>query len=386
MNTPIGARETLVAWDSQKARWLVIAVHVVIIGIAPTTASFGVPGVPRSGNPAIAFALGLLVLALQLRHSFAIARGERPRYAWLTFLALVVLVYLPIRWYGWYWVELQVCVIASLPIFLRGWPLIVAMAAPIVGTDVAGIGGLNAFNSTQLGVAIYSVVYYTEVLAFEAAALYGSARLLGLVNELREARAELAETAIGQERLRISRDLHDLLGQSLSAISLKGDLASRLLPMDPGAARTEVLSLTVLARDALKGILAVSRDQHAVSLQTETEGAAALLSAAGIEAQIGLDLPELEPPVEGVLAWTVREGVANALRHSQAHRCYITGGRRDGHVFLEIVNDGARAPMDQGSGLAGLTERARALSGSASGRPTGDGQFRLLVEIPMEHP
>ena len=178
------------------------------------------------------------------------------------------------------------------------------------------------------------------------------------------------------------RDLHDLLGQSLSAVALKGDLAIRLLHNDPPAARAEIESLTGLARDAIRGIHTVSRDEHAVSLRIETEGAAALLSAAGIRCRIDVDLPDLAPPVERVLAWTVREGVTDALRHSEAHTCSITGGRRDGNVILEIVNDDAPATPGEGSGLSGLTERARALSGSVAAGSTADGEFRLLVEVP----
>src|SRR5260370_622579 len=126
-----------------------------------------------------------------------------------------------------------------------------------------------------------------------------------LLDELRETRAELAALAVGRERLRVSRDLHDLLGQSLSAVALKGDLAIRLLRTDPPAARAEIESLTGLARDAIRGIHAVSRDEHAVSLRTETEGAAAPLSAAGIHAPTDADLPDLAPPLERVLAWAV---------------------------------------------------------------------------------
>jgi two-component system sensor histidine kinase DesK len=77
-------------------------------------------------------------------------------------------------------------------------------------------------------------------------------------------------------------------------------------------------------------------------------------------------------------------GVTNVLRHSQARACQITAGHRDGRVWLEIVNDGVRPPAGAGSGLAGLAERARALAGSVHAQPSGDGRFRLLVEVPEE--
>ena len=216
------------------------------------------------------------------------------------------------------------------------------------------------------------------------AALYGSARLVRVLEELQATRAELAELAVGRERLRVSRDLHDLLGQSLSAVSLKGDLAIRLLPRDPPAARAEIESLTGVARDALAGIRTVTRGEHLLSLRTETEGAAALLRAAGIDARIDLDVPKLSQPVEQMLAWALREGVTNVLRHSQARTCSITAGSRDGRLWLEIVNDGVQASADAGGGLTGLAERARAVSGSVTAHGTGDGQFRFRVEVPEE--
>jgi two-component system, NarL family, sensor histidine kinase DesK len=221
-------------------------------------------------------------------------------------------------------------------------------------------------------------------LATGAVALYGSARLVRVVDELDAARTELAELAVGRERLRVSRDLHDLLGHSLSAVSLKGDLAIRLLGRDPPAARVEIESLTGVAREALRGVLAVARDEHAPSLRTEADGAAALLGAAGIRARLELDLPDLAPAVETTLAWAVREGVTNVLRHSQATTCSITATSGAGTVRLELVNDGVGGATGQGSGLAGLAERARELSGSVAAGPDGDGRFRLLIQLPRE--
>ena len=373
-----------VVWSPRRAGWLIVVTHAVIVGVVPIVAIFGIPGVPPQGNPALAVAVALAVLALQLRHSFAIARGERARGWPLSLLALALLVYLPMPWwFGWYWVTMQACLMASVPMVLRGWPAALAIAAPVVGTNLAVVANLGVPGARPpAAVVAYTANYWTATLAICAAAMYGSARLVRLLGELRETRAELAALAVGRERLRVSRDLHDLLGQSLSAVSLKGDLALRLLGSDPPAARAEIQSLTGVARSALRGVRAVSHDEHAVSLRSETDGAAALLAAAGIDARIRLDLADLAPPLERVLAWTVREGVANALRHSHARSCSITAGRRDGGVFLEIVNDGAPAPTGQGSGLAGLRERARALAGSVTAGSTGDGRWRLLVEIP----
>jgi two-component system, NarL family, sensor histidine kinase DesK len=365
----------------RRARWFLFGLHIALMAVAPV---FTISGFEDdSGDPAVAVLAALVIGALQLRHSFAAARGERPRgWPW-TLLALTLLVYLPMVWLGMDWAPMQYFVIASGAMLLRGWPAGIAVAAPLLAT-AAGVVGEAPINGESLVQEALAVIYWIVGLVTGAVALYGSARLVRVLDELHATRAQLAELAVGRERLRVSRDLHDLLGQSLSAVSLKGDLALRLLHSDPSAARAEIASLTEIARDTLRGVRAVTSDDHAVSLRTEIEGAVALLTAAGIDARVDLDLPGLARPVENVLAWAVREGVTNVLRHSQASICSITAGRWDGHARLEIVNDGARAPVGEGSGLAGLAERAGALTGSAAAGRTGDGRFRLLVEVPEE--
>jgi two-component system, NarL family, sensor histidine kinase DesK len=376
-----GLGNDVMALRARTASWMLVAVHLAILAIPPAITSFGLGEEPATGPAAVAVPLGVGVLALQLRHSFAIAHGRRPRGAWWTLLALAVLVYVPLGWFGWGWVAMQASLMASLPIVLRRWPLAVALAVPVLATDLAVV---RLVADQPVATVAYWVVEQTFTLVVLSAALYGSARLVRVLDELQATRAELAELAVGQERLRVSRDLHDLLGQSLSAVSLKGDLAIRLLPRDPPAARAEIESLTGVARDALAGIRTVTRGEHLLSLRTETEGAAALLRAAGIDARIDLDVPKLSQPVEQVLAWALREGVTNVLRHSQARTCSITAGSRDGGLWLEIVNDGVQASADAGGGLTGLAERARAVSGSVTAHGTGDGQFRFRVEVPEE--
>jgi two-component system sensor histidine kinase DesK len=146
----------------------------------------------------------------------------------------------------------------------------------------------------------------------------------------------------------------------------------------------EIQSLTEVARDALRDVHTVARDERTVSLRNEADGAAALLTAAGVEARIEVAVPGLTAPVDNVLGWAVREGVTNLLRHGEPRTCSITARCRNGRVRLEIDNDGARPPAGTGRGLAGLAERARALSGSVSTEHTRDGRFRLVVEIPEE--
>jgi two-component system sensor histidine kinase DesK len=369
----------------RRARWLLVALHIPAVAVAPVNVITGLVGQPRDPAAAVLAVLAALgVGGLQLRHSFAAARGRHPPGWRWTGLALVVLVYVPMVWFTWNWAAMQWFVVASALMLLRGWPAGILAAAPIVATAViAGVLVAVVDRGSAAAVAFFGV-YWLVGLVVGGVGLYGTARLVRVLEELDVSRAELAELAVGRERLRVSRDLHDLLGQSLSAVSLKGDLAIRLLGSDPQAAQAEIEGLTGVARDALRGVRAVTRDQHAVSLRTETEGAAALLQAAGVQVQLDVHLPVLPAATEQVLAWAVREGVTNVLRHSHASTCSITAARRVGTVCLEIVNDGVRASAGRGSGLDGLAERARALAGSVSHERTGDGRFRLLVEVPEE--
>ncbi len=364
-----------------------IAVHVPVIAIAPAFAIFGGLGIGPARYPVIPVLLGLAMGAVQLRHSFAAARGERPRFGLVTLLLLAVLVYLPMAWFGWAWAGSQALLIASAAMVLRGRLALVVWAAVCLGTVAANVAGTIAQGGAAAAAdVLFSILWWGTGLSAIGLSLYGAVWLVRVVGELQAARTELAELGVGRERLRVSRDLHDLLGQSLSAVSLKADLAVRLLPTHTEAAREQIEDLRGVAHGALHGVRTLARDEHAVSLRTETDGAAALLAAAGVRTLVTVNLPGLPAPAEQVLAWAVREGVTNVLRHSDARTCSITGTRDGGMARLEIVNDRARPAPGDGAGLAGLAERARALSGSACGCGTSDGGFRLLVEIPWGQP
>jgi two-component system sensor histidine kinase DesK len=271
--------------------------------------------------------------------------------------------------------------IASVAMLLRGQVMKALIVAPILGTAVWA-----AIVSSRTGGTIpqdlYFVPYWVVILTAGTASLYGATQLVRAVDALFATRADMAEMTVGRERLRVSRDLHDLLGQSLSAVSLKGDLAIALLRSDPPAAETEIRGLTQVAREALRDIRHVVHGEHPVTLRSETQGAAVLLAAASINAHIDAQLLELAPEVDEVFGWATREGVTNMLRHSQAQTCSIKATRHDGAAFLEIVNDGARSTHGSGTGIAGLAERAEALSGHVGAGSMRDGQYRLCVEIP----
>jgi two-component system sensor histidine kinase DesK len=381
MNTSIPPR-----WVLRHPHWPLIALHVPLTLQVPVYTILGMDGPPA--NPIAAILGAAAAGAIQLRHSLAAARGRRPEgWPW-TLAALLLLADVPIWWLGSNWEAFGIFALASMLTLLRNrWVL--AAAATLQLTANATREFLTMLQSQgMIPQAALLGVYAVAATGLYAAALVGGARLVRLLNELDAARTELAATAVGEERIRVSRDLHDLLGQSLSAISLKGDLALRLLAKNAAAARAEIESLTGVARDALHDVRAITRDQHTVSLRTEIDGAAALLGAAGVDTRLDVaDLPPLPASARSALAWAIREGTTNLLRHSEAGSCTITLSRQYGRIRLEIVNDGVRNGLgngsQHGSGLAGVAERAAAASGS-SDAGLRDGRFRLSVEVPEE--
>ncbi|MEU1725742.1 sensor histidine kinase [Actinomadura sp. ATCC 39365] len=371
------------AWVLRHPHRPFVALHVPLAAQVPVYIGMGMEGPP--GDPVLA-GLGVLVaLALQLRHSLAASRGARPAgWPW-TLAALLLLANLPLWWLATQWEAVTVFALASIVMLLRGPARAVAAVAQVLHPAALEVAQMLRDGDT-VPHALLLAVYPVLGLVVFGGALVAGARLVLLLEELEATRAELAAAAVGEERVRVSRDLHDLLGQSLSAISLKGDLALRLLVKDAGAARAEIESLTGVARDALRDVRAITRDELAVSLGTEIDGAAALLGAAGVDTRLDVAaLPPLSGPAHDALAWAIREGTTNLLRHSEATTCAITVARGGGTVRLEIVNDGVRGVGGPGSGLAGVTERARAASGSSS-TAVHDGRFRLSVEVPEEGP
>jgi two-component system sensor histidine kinase DesK len=197
---------------------------------------------------------------------------------------------------------------------------------------------------------------------------------------LREARAELAEMAVAEERLRFARDLHDILGHDLSLIALKAELAGKLLPDRTDQAATEVGEIRDLTRSALAQVREAVDGYRRPSLGSELAGAKVALEAAGIELRVqGPDGP-IDPDVESVLAWAVREGATNAIRHSGARHAEIIV--RDG--TLEIADDGRGAPAARpgGNGLTGLRERVQSVGGTVEAGAGPSGGFRLTVRVP----
>ena len=209
---------------------------------------------------------------------------------------------------------------------------------------------------------------------------------LAAVAELRSAREELARLAVNEERLRFARDLHDLLGHSLSLITLKSELAGRLLPDEPEKAEAEVRDIEGVARQALGEVREAVAGYRSPTLDEELAGAAEMLAAAGISCRIENGAGLLPKEIDGVLAWAVREGTTNVIRHSQAHNCRIVLAREDDRVHAEITDDGRGKAHGEtpGSGLSGLAERVADFGeGEFEAGPQQEGGFRLRVDLPI---
>jgi two-component system sensor histidine kinase DesK len=208
-------------------------------------------------------------------------------------------------------------------------------------------------------------------------------RLLVQANQqLSQAREQIARLAVGEERLRFARDLHDLLGHSLSVIALKSELAGRLIKNTPGLAAHEIEDIEKVARDALREVREAVTGYRQPTLAAELAGAHEVLTAAGIEYHVDHDHVPLPPAVEAVLAWTVREAVTNVMRHSHAQRCSVRIINKDGHATIEVVDDGRGGTPAAGSGLRGLEERVRERGGTLIAGPLPHEGFRLRVTLP----
>jgi two-component system sensor histidine kinase DesK len=198
---------------------------------------------------------------------------------------------------------------------------------------------------------------------------------------------------VEEERLRLARDLHDLLGQTLSTITLKSELARSLVTSDPARCAQELAEIEQVGRMTLREVRKTVAGYRQPRLASELDGARQLLDAAGISYSIEELHGELPQVLDAVLAWTVREGVTNVIRHSQARHCMLRFTQEPRRVGVEVLNDreGTEdAPelcLDQGSGLLGLQERVSALGGTmeAGLLPLGGlPHFRLRVELPMQ--
>ncbi|WP_327166446.1 sensor histidine kinase [Streptomyces zaomyceticus] len=280
----------------------------------------------------------------------------------------------------------------------REWLLLFPLLGLAVGATVRR-GRLLRWISLPLVVAVGAVTFWRDGWN-SVGVVYGTfisvmvtAAILALdetVRQLRATREELARAAVEKERLRFSRDLHDLLGHTLSVIVVKSEVVRRLAPRDLDAALAQVADIEAVGRQALTEIREAVTGYREGSLATELDRARDALSSAGIEPVVRRSGPLLEPRTEALLGWVVRESTTNAVRHSGASRCVFALDGTADRVRLTVTDDG-RGPLvapaaTPGSGLRGLRERLAAAGGTLDSGPAPRGGFRVTAELPVEAP
>jgi signal transduction histidine kinase len=326
----------------------------------------------------ILLTLGFLAALLVLQLSFfsrATAR-LRKRRALVLLAVQACLVYLPLLELRQDWVSIPGLLLCDALLVLppvAGW----LVSAAVVASVAIVHAGFTA-DITDMPFNVLATVN-TGFIAF------GVTWLALLATELDQTRLRLAAGAVAEERLRFARDLHDLLGLSLSAITLKTELADRLLAVDRAVAANELREILSLARQALGDVRTVASGFRELSLDTESQSAEAVLTAAGVSVRMLLEYGDLPPQVGTVFAVVLREGVTNVLRHSKVEHCDIDVRRTGDQVSLEIVNDGVDGLRPENTspsgGIRNLSDRVGTLGGQLTAGLGDDGRFHLRAVV-----
>jgi two-component system, NarL family, sensor histidine kinase DesK len=199
---------------------------------------------------------------------------------------------------------------------------------------------------------------------------------------LRKAYEEIEHLAKVAERERIARDLHDVLGHTLSVIILKSELAGKLIDQDPRRAKAEMADVEQTSRAALADVRSTIRGYRAHSLEAELKAAKATLETAGVTVKSESSEVRLTPAQESVVALVVREAVTNVVRHARARNCHLRLMPVNGNCRIEIQDDGRGGGAVEGNGLRGMRERIEALGGTLE-RENSTGT-RLSIEFPLK--
>lgn len=292
----------------------------------------------------------------------------------------VALTYLPLFWFGPAWVAFSGFLAGNLLLTL---PRIPAVAGAGVVAVLSGLiaAYANAFVADPATVAVPTAVLASLVVGLVVHALTQATRWA-------DDRRELARWAVTEERLRFSRDTHDLLGLSLSAITLKSELTNRLIVEQPQRAQEELAEILVMSRKALADVRSVAAGYRELSLSEECRVAGSVLRAADITVRVDCDEAALSCTAGTTLATVLREGVTNILRHSTATWCEITVRVQDGMVRLEVLNDGVLPPVDPapGCGIGNLAYRVGLRGGDLQAGVRRDGAHRLSARVPLVTP
>jgi two-component system, NarL family, sensor histidine kinase DesK len=253
----------------------------------------------------------------------------------------------------------------------RSAPIVAAMAAAALLVPVA-------VGSWHVSLAKSFADVTPVAIPVVALAMAAVMQLVRANQALAEARAEVARLAAENERIRIARDLHDLLGHSLTTITVKAGLARRLGPTDPAGAVDQIAEVEELCRRVLADVRAAVSGYREVTLASELARGRELLRVSGITAHLPTATDVVGPAHQELFGWAVREGLTNVIRHARARSCEV----RVSASCVEIIDDGHGSAAPPGNGLRGLRERAAAAGGGVDAGPVQPAGWRLRVWAP----
>lgn len=302
-------------------------------------------------------------------------RALRPDFAVMTGLAVALAVGFGANWAG-LMIYVSAAAAAALP-WRWVWPAVGAAALVCLAVLVADDGS--------------GLFFLPPICLLTAFGIRGTGYLITVNRELQEAREELARNAVAEERLRFARDLHDLLGHSLSLIALKSEVARRLAERDPARAQQEMADVEEAARRALAEVRDAVSGYRQVSCGQALAEARAALTGAGITVRLPDRVPALPGGVDAALGWVVREATTNVLRHSGAGTVTVDLAEDGVRAVLTVTDDGVPGAGERmtvlgsssGSGLAGLRERVGALGGDLEAGPLDGGGYRVRATVPL---
>lgn len=210
----------------------------------------------------------------------------------------------------------------------------------------------------------------------------GEALLFGAtITTVARQQSALRRTLKVAERERIARDLHDILGHTLSVIILKSELAARVIDGDPKLAKAQIEDVERISREALREVREAIVGYRQGDLQSELERARSTLQTAGLQVEQHCETVEIPSAHERVIALVLREAVTNIVRHANAKRCTITLRRSGSGYALAVRDDGTGSVLEPGMGMRGIRERVAALGGTANWR--SDQGTQMLIEVPL---
>jgi two-component system, NarL family, sensor histidine kinase DesK len=355
--------------------------HLVLSGLFATQlAGIFAARIPRHG-----FAIGLalitagLLFGLQFCIAWRGAAGWPQRRRLGALLAMGALTYLPLVALRVAWPGMAGFFAGSILMLIRpartSWILFAFVMASMLVAPLRL--GMDARDATYLMIASLS----SGLTVF---AVYQ----LRLVSKRAQGEGtQLARLTSERERERFSMDLHDILGYSLSAITLKAELTRKLVGSDPALAQDELAEVVELARQAALDVRLMASGYSSISLVREAGSAASLLSAACITPQVAIDCGALDHEVDAVLAIVLREAVTNVLRHSAARNCAIAANQEGKMITLTVINDGVPQPVKSGTGghgLRNLARRLEAIGGELTTGGSNDDQFSLSATVPAQ--